>query len=177
MRQRIQWRLAALVVGACVAFSWSLGAQTPPKRPLSYDSYDYWKSISGQRLSNDGQWLAYSLTSQAEDPELIVRNLKSGAEIKQPRGQGATFTNDGKFLIYTIPAPKEEAGRGARGAAGRAGAAPAAGATPAAGAAGDAAAAARNSLGIMSLPDGKVTTVDQIATFRLPEESSTWLAY
>ena len=29
----------------------------------------------------------------------------------------------------------------------------------------------------MSLRDGKVTTVDKVGSFRLPEESSTWLAY
>jgi hypothetical protein len=34
----------------------------------------------------------------------------------------------------------------------------------------------RNSVGIMSLPSGQVTTVDQIASFRLPSESSEWVA-
>ena len=29
----------------------------------------------------------------------------------------------------------------------------------------------------MALPGGEVTTVEQISTFRLPEESSVWLAY
>ena len=33
----------------------------------------------------------------------------------------------------------------------------------------------RNSVGILSLPGGQVTTVEQIGSFRMPEESSTWL--
>ncbi len=88
--------------------TWPVGAQQTAKKPLGYDVYDYWKSIGGSRLSDDGQWFAYSLTSQAEDPELIVRNIASGQEFKQPRGTGPQFTPDGKFLIFTIPPPRSE---------------------------------------------------------------------
>src|SRR5438093_5394166 len=86
--------------------SWSLRAQAPPKRPLSYDVYDYWRSIQGTRLSNDGQWLAYALTLQGDDGELIVRNLKSGQEFRAPRGTNPQFTNDAKFVIFAIVPPK-----------------------------------------------------------------------
>ncbi|MEX2662806.1 MAG: hypothetical protein WD227_12825, partial [Vicinamibacterales bacterium] len=35
----------------------------------------------------------------------------------------------------------------------------------------------RTGLGIMSLADGTVVTVDRVGSFRLPEENATWLAY
>jgi len=51
------------------------------KRPITHDVYDNWKSIQGTKLSRDGTWLAYALTAQEGDGELIVRNLKTNAEL------------------------------------------------------------------------------------------------
>jgi dipeptidyl aminopeptidase/acylaminoacyl peptidase len=196
----------ALLVGSLFVFQWSLTAQTPAaaKRPLTYDVVDYWQSIGGTRLSDDGQWLAYSVTAQAADGELIVRNLRTSQEFKHPRGTGAQFTADGKFVVFTIAQTKADEerernqnranGRG-EGAAAEGGAstpaAPAATAEPQAPAAaptggrqggGRQGGAARNTpprtgLGIMSLADGKVTTVDRVGSFRLADESAAYLAY
>src|SRR5688572_20789343 len=129
----------ALLIGSLLVVQWSLDAQSRPaasKRPLTYDVVDYWKSIGGTRISDDGQWLSYSVTSQAEDGELIVRNLKSSQEFKHPRGTGAQFTSDGKFVIFTIAQSKADeererlANRGRGAAAGEGGETPAAGTTP-----------------------------------------------
>ena len=161
--------LAVVSVVAMAWVAWPVGAHQAPKKPIGYDAYDYWKSIGGARLSDDGQWFAYSLTSQADDPELVVRNIASGQEFRQPRGTGPQFTPDGKFVIYTIPPPRSETEN-------QANASPSPSPSPAAGGEGGQQQANRNSVGIMSLPSGQVTTVEQIASFRLPTESSTWLA-
>src|SRR5215207_5224281 len=205
MKMPLRGRSTALLVGSLFVFQWSLTAQTPAaaKRPLTYDVVDYWQSIGGTRLSDDGQWLAYSVTSQAADGELIVRNLRTSQEFKHPRGTGAQFTSDGKFVIFTIAQTKADeerernqnraAGRG-EGAAGEAGAAapgasapagepqtqPAA--TPGGRQGGGRQGGARNTqprtgLGIMSLADGKVATVDRVGSFRLAEESGAFVAY
>src|SRR5215471_1993765 len=103
-----------MVVGACIialALVFSLGplaAQAPAKRPLTYDVVDYWRSIQGTRLSQDGQWLAYALTAQGDDGELIVRNLRTGQEFKQPRCTAPVFTPDARFVVFTIAQPKAE---------------------------------------------------------------------
>ena len=178
MRLPIRYRAVALACVAAATFTWSvwpLEAQGRAKRPLSYDVYDYWRSVQGTRLSDDGQWLAYALTSQGEDGELIVRNLKTNQELKHPRGTGPMFTPDGKFVVFTIVPTKADDERNraqgggneqpAQGGAGRGGEQ-----TPNNN-------QSRNALGIMALPGGQVTTVEQVATFRIPEESSTWLAY
>src|SRR5215471_4719907 len=59
-------------------------AQT--KRPLQHTDYDAWRSISGQQLSPDGNFLVYGLFPQEGDGEVIVRNLKSGSEWREPAG-------------------------------------------------------------------------------------------
>jgi dipeptidyl aminopeptidase/acylaminoacyl peptidase len=176
MSRPLPKRALAVASVALIALVWSAAppvtAQAPAKRPLTYDVYESWRSIGGTRLSDDGQWLAYALTSQAEDGELVVRNLGTNQEIRHPRGTSPQFTPDAKFVIFTIVPPKSETddaqdeneggGEQAAGRGGRGG--------------GQNQNQNRNSVGIMTLPDGKVTTVEQIGSFRLPEESSTWLA-
>jgi dipeptidyl aminopeptidase/acylaminoacyl peptidase len=177
MRRRLHARTLALLAGAFVAIQLAFAAAQAPgaaKRPVSYDVMDYWRSIQGTRLSNDGQWLAYALTSQAEDGELVVRNVASGQELRHPRGTSPTFTADGRFLVFTIAQTKAEeekeresqAAQGGQGSGGQA-----------AGRGSQAARTPRTGLGIMTLPDGKVTTVEKVGSFRVPDESPLWLAY
>ena len=180
---RHQRRILFLLCGALLLSTqwgqWSLTAQTPAKRPLTYDVYESWRSIQGTRLSDDGQWLAYALTSQAEDGELIVKNLQSGQELRHPRGTSPTITPDSKFVIFTIVPLKADEEREANAAgrgAGRQGAGGGGGGGGEEGGGGNNN-ASRNSMGIMTLPDGKVTTVEQVSSFRIPEESSAWVAY
>src|SRR5690348_1569964 len=128
-------RTVLTLAGALVALQWSFtavpsaiegqAAQSAPqstastvKRPLTYDVVDYWKSIQGTRLSDDGQWLAYATTAQAEDGELTVRNLRTGQQFKHARGTSPQFTPDGKFVIFTIAQPKAEEERENAAAAG-----------------------------------------------------------
>ena len=180
MRLRPHGRTLALFVGTVLAFQWSLTAQTPTqsaKRPITYDVMDYWRSIGGTRLSNDGQWLAYALTAQGDDGELVVRNVKSGQEFKSPRGNSPSFTPDGKFVVFTIAQTKAEEEKEreqtqAQSQAGGEGRGQAQG-----GRGNQAARTPRTGMGIMSLPDGKVTTFEKVGSFRVPDESSTWLAY
>ena len=110
MRQRNMARFFALLVCALVALQWVITAQaqTAGKRPLTYDAVDYWRAIQGTRLSNDGQWLAYAVTSQAEDGELFVRNLKTGQEFRHSRGTSPVFTQDGAFVVFTVAQSKAD---------------------------------------------------------------------
>src|SRR5512132_4349594 len=120
-------RMVFTFVAAVLALQWSLIAQTPSlssppsagaKRPLTYDVVDYWKSIQGTRLSDDGQWLAYATSAQSEDGELVVRNIRSGQEYKHARGTAPAFTPDGRFVVFTIAQPKAEEEREAAAAGG-----------------------------------------------------------
>jgi dipeptidyl aminopeptidase/acylaminoacyl peptidase len=183
MRQRLHGRTIVLAVGTLLAFQLSLTAQSPvaAKRPLAYDVVDSWKSIQGTRLSNDGMWLAYAVTSQGEDGELIVRQTRSNQEFRHARGTNPSFTHDGKSVVFTIAQPKADEERENRQNE-RAEGQQASGQTEEQGAGGGRGANARRNeprtgMGIMSLATGQVTTMEKVGSFRLPEESPAWLAY
>src|SRR4051794_39737753 len=77
---RVSAGLLALVLLASTAV-----AQTA-KRPLTHRDYDGWRSITSQRLSPDGKWLAYGLFPQEGGGGAIVRNLVTGKEQRAPAG-------------------------------------------------------------------------------------------
>ncbi|MBI3401191.1 MAG: hypothetical protein HY048_07195 [Acidobacteria bacterium] len=94
MRKRLRFHSTVAVVvllwiGSAAAFA---QPNAPQKKPITHDVYDSWKSIQGTTLSADGVWLAYALTPQDGDGELIVRNLKTNAEIHAARGRDPNFT-------------------------------------------------------------------------------------
>jgi hypothetical protein len=85
MRHQVHRRAVLAVADALLVAQWWPLAETSgsAKRPLSYDVVDSWRSIQGTKLSRDGQWLAYALTAQGDDGELVARNLRSGTERKR----------------------------------------------------------------------------------------------
>jgi dipeptidyl aminopeptidase/acylaminoacyl peptidase len=76
--------------------------------PLDYKAYDGWSAIRTPRVSDDGRHLAYALTPQDGDPTLVVRDLDSGAEQREPRGNAPAFAAAGRFVVYTHVAPKKD---------------------------------------------------------------------
>src|SRR3954471_12866963 len=80
----------------------------PAKKPITHDVYDSWKSIQGTKLSTDGVWLAYALTLQDGDGERVVRNLKTTAEIRAPRGRDPQITLDNRFVVYALAPLKKD---------------------------------------------------------------------
>lgn len=74
-------RVSALAV--CLSFgAFVFGA----KRPLTHEDYSSWKSIQSPALSRDGKWLAYGLFPQEGDGELVIRELATGKEHREPAG-------------------------------------------------------------------------------------------
>jgi hypothetical protein len=67
------------------ALSASALAQAP-KRPLTPDDWDHWRSISSPAISNNGRWVVYSLVPQVGDGELIVHATSGATEYRVPRG-------------------------------------------------------------------------------------------
>jgi len=132
--------------------------QAAGKRPISYDAYNGWRSIQGTQISGDGEWLAYALTPQDGDGELVVRNLKTDKEYRRARGNAPVITVDGKFVVFTIAPVKEEVDK-AKKEKKKPEEMP------------------KNGLGIMNLATGEVTTVDRVKSFKVAEESGTFAAY
>ena len=182
-----------------------LAALTPlvthaQKKVLTQADWDRWRSIQGASLSNDGKWAAYTLAPQVGDGEFVVRATTGTTEYRVPvgyigrannvpggarpasgggpppgggrggRGGGGAagpFTPDGRFAFVSTQATKEEVEK-AQWAAPRAGAGRG-------GAAGGA--DTRTSLVMISLADGKQTTLPDVRSYRLPKDNSKWMIY
>ena len=94
MRSRLPVRSSLVLVFllcAAVAPAWAQPGAAQ-KKVITHDVYDSWKSIQGTKISADGTWIAYALTPQEGDGELVVRNLKTNAEIRAPRGRDPLIT-------------------------------------------------------------------------------------
>ena len=128
------------------------------KKPITHDVYDSWRSIQGTRLSRDGGWVVYALVAQEGDGELVVRNLKTNAEIRQPRGRDASITPDGKFVVFTIAPPRADVDKAKKDKK-KPDEMPKAG------------------LGILDLGTGKAVTFERVKNFKIPEESGKFVAY
>ena len=175
-------RIATLLT---VVLAASAAAQSS-KKILTQADWDTWKSINAPALSNDGKWAAYTLIPQVGDGELVIRSTSGSTEFRVPRGylgrpnntpgglrgpaggtgeeeptgpnaSPAQITADSRFVIVSTQASKAEVERAGRGRG--------------------AAAANRQALAIVSLPDGKVTTIAGVRSFRLARSNGTWLAY
>ncbi|MCC6317648.1 MAG: S9 family peptidase [Gemmatimonadaceae bacterium] len=145
------------------------------KKALTQDTYDSWRQIQGATLSADGKWVVYTLTPVVGNGEVVVRATQGTTEYRAPRGWTgrpvtsvtvdspfvavpAQITADSRHAVFLAYAPKADFDRA------RAERRPAA-------------QQPRASLGLMSLADGRVSTVPRVRSFRLARESGTWLAY
>jgi dipeptidyl aminopeptidase/acylaminoacyl peptidase len=158
--------------------------QASAKRPLTHQDYDSWRSIQSPQLSPDGKFLAYAALPQDGDGEVVVRNLATGAEWRQPRGwrppapppditdptTAATtfaalgrmarpfFTADSKHVLFTIEPSKAEVLKGRKEKK-------APDAMP------------KNALAIMDLTTGQVTRIERVKSFQVPEDGAGYVAY
>ena len=150
------------------------------KKVITPADWDQWKSISAPALSSDGKWAVYTLLPQLGDGELVIRSTSGSTEFRVPRGylsranntpgglrnasgtngeeepagptaSPAQITADSRFVLVSTQAARAEVERAPRGN--------------------------RQSLVIVSLPDGKTTTIAGVRSFRLPRDNSKWVAY
>src|SRR5436190_14818873 len=172
MRRTVFVSRAAVLL--MVALAAPVVAQTS-KKALTQADWDKWKSINSPAISNDGKWAVYTLIPQVGDGELVIRSTTGSTEYRVPRGyigrpnnipgglrgpaggtgeeapvaptaSPAQITADSRYVIVSTQptqAEVERAGRSRGAGAGGAGAAN----------------ANRQSLAIVNLADGKVTTI------------------
>src|ERR1035437_381631 len=175
--RRFSLRPAAWLLTAAVLLSLSF-AQTG-KRPLNHNDYGGWRSISSQRLSPDGKFLAYGLFPQEGDGVVVVRNLVTGKEQREPAGERPAsapaapaeegppaearavtiaFSPDSRTLVFSIFSPKADTDK-ARKEKKTAGQMP------------------KDGMVIVDLATGNTTRIERVKRFQLPEKANGYLAY
>jgi dipeptidyl aminopeptidase/acylaminoacyl peptidase len=64
-----------------------VSAMAQAKRPITQDTYDIWRTISGATLSPDGAFSAWTESPVLGDGEVVIRGTASGAaDLRIPRG-------------------------------------------------------------------------------------------
>jgi dienelactone hydrolase len=147
-----------VLAAALLVFTAGLPAQTPAKRPISYDAYDGWKTIQGTKISRGGEWLVYALSPQDGDGELVVKNLKTGAESRQARGRDPVITADDRFVVFTVAPVKAEVDK-AKKEKKKPEEQP------------------KGGIGVLNLSTGQVFTAERVKSFKVAEESGRFVAY
>lgn len=153
--------------------TWGVEQSESVKQPLTHEVYDSWKSIYRPAISVDGQWVLYVETPQDGDAELVVLNAKSkqtfrhtigysGEGTDSERAANAVFSYDASHVIFLVSPTQEQIKKAKkqedkkdRGKDDK----------------------PKKKLGIMDLADGKVTVVENVKSFRVPEEAGGWVAY
>ena len=166
-------RARTLLVLALAFLPLALAAQGA-KKPLTQDTYDLWRSILQPTLSADGKWAIYTVTPTVGDGELVVRATGAATEYRVARGwtgrpmasvtgapfaaQAAQVTADSRFVLF-LQYPTKGALDSSRARRARASDQP------------------RNALGILSLVDGRVTSVERVRGFQLARDGGRFVAY
>jgi dipeptidyl aminopeptidase/acylaminoacyl peptidase len=128
------------------------------KRPISHDDYEKWETITSSDLSNDGSTLFYLLNPQQQDGNLIFHNLKSGDEVRVPRGSKAAFSSGNGFAVFHIEPPQALV-RQAKVEKKKRDQMP------------------KDSLGILILNSNQILKYQDVASYQLPKEPSDWIAF
>lgn len=151
------------------------------KRPLTHADYDAWKSISGQRISPNGRYVAYGVFPQEGDGEVVIHDLSPGTDLVReaagarpapappdpeasenaPPAQRSVmiqFSADSQYCVFTVFPPKA-ATEAARRARKRAEEMP------------------KGGLVIVELATKQITRIGDVKGFQLAADDATWLAY
>ena len=78
------------------------------KRQLDHVDYDRWSTITRQAISDDGNWVMYTVQNGAIDGVATTHlfNPDSGKRYSLERAINATFTHGGQFAIYRVSPEK-----------------------------------------------------------------------
>ena len=104
-----------VLAAAVILTATALLAQTPPAapaqtasspRPIGLLDILAWKSAGGAAISPDGQWVAYRVSPQEGDGEVVIRQTRGTKEYKFPSGEGrmgsVAISEDGKFCAFAV---------------------------------------------------------------------------
>lgn len=129
------------------------------KQPLDHTVYDGWESIGERSISPNGSWLAYTVTPQEGDGNLVVQS--TGTPVYQfeiPRGYSVNISTDSRFLVCKIK-PLYSSIRAARIAKKKPDDFP------------------KDSLAILRLGTTELVKIADVKSYKMPENGAGWLAY
>lgn len=131
-------------------------------KPLQLSDILAWKGIRNAAVSHDGKWLAYRLSPNEGDGEVVLRAVQGDKELRfpageAPRGFGAasdvSFSDDARWLAFTTYATVKEAKQLQKQRK-----------------------PAQNKLTLIELVTGNKTEIEGVRRYAFSGESGGWLA-
>jgi dipeptidyl aminopeptidase/acylaminoacyl peptidase len=74
------------------------------KKVIDHTVYNSWKKLEGQIISNDGNFVAYTIKPHRGDGYLYIYNNKTAKLDSFPRGYKQQFSGKSNFLVFQITA-------------------------------------------------------------------------
>ncbi|HSH52770.1 MAG TPA: prolyl oligopeptidase family serine peptidase, partial [Bacteroidales bacterium] len=128
------------------------------KKPLTFDDILKWNRITETIIANDGNTIVYKSEPWKGDPVLKITEYNGKEIATLPRATGTKITNDSEFVIFTI-VPSEDSIRQLKLAKAKKEDMP------------------KNKLGIYHLATGRIDTIPDFKSYKVPEKWDGWLAY
>ena len=98
--------MTKILLPALLLLCLSVSAQNLPAgkagKPLTHDVYDGWKNLGERLISNDGNYVVYTINPQEGDGDLLIQNLKSLDKKIIARGYAAVITEDSRYVVFKI---------------------------------------------------------------------------
>lgn len=118
---RLRPRTVLILALATALGSYALpGAQVPAKKVLTVEDYPKWRTLSGQEISGDGNWVVYgqALTNTVPTeakPVLHIVRVENNQHTEVANATGGIFSADSKWIGYQVDPTGGRGGRGRRG--------------------------------------------------------------
>lgn len=95
-------KILSTIVLCCLAFS--LQAQ---KKVMQHEDKALWNQIKNVNISNSGDYVLYGLAKDENDQTLYVKSTKGNQIMEYARTKGGKFTEDSKYVIFSVNASKD----------------------------------------------------------------------
>lgn len=148
----------ASLLAACFSGSLTPAANPEEKRQLEHEDYAIWKTLSGQNISDDGQWLSFVAQPGTGDGTLTIREIATSKAYTVAGGNSARFTHDSQYAIYTIDPPSELLKKLRKEKK-------------------PASELPKSKLEILHLASGNHTTIERVGRFEMPAKTAGWVAF
>lgn len=147
-----------LVFGLTLIFSLEATAQNPDKKTLGHEELATWNKITKTKISNDGNWVVYTLKPEEGDPTLKIYHHPLRRTYTFERSEKAQISADNQFIVFktkaaidTVKAMKRRKVKKNE--------------------------LPKDSLTIFKLSDRSIQQIPNVSSYKMPEKWGGWLAY
>lgn len=141
-----------------IAFILSVSVFSQSKKALSIDDLERWNHLSSEKISADGNFVAYEVNPYKGDGELRLWNAIDRTTTVYKRGKSSDFSPSSEFLAFLI-SPQHDTIRQLKLKKTKKDKLP------------------KDSLAIVLLNDVAVSKFERVRSFKLPTKNGNWIAW